>query len=97
MNKGELIEAVATELGDSRAVATRAVNAVINCIQQGVATDDAVTVVGFGTFQRKERAARTGRNPSTGLPMQIKASTTVNFRPSQQLKDAVSTTPVASA
>ncbi|MCA9294870.1 MAG: HU family DNA-binding protein [Phycisphaerales bacterium] len=97
MNKGELIEAVATELGDSRAAATRAVNAVINCLQQGISNDDAVTVVGFGTFQRKERAARTGRNPSTGEPMQIKASTTVNFRPSQQLKDAVSAATVASA
>ena len=48
-----------------------------------------VTIVGFGTFSKKDRAARTGRNPATGEPMQIKASTTVSFKPSQALKDVL--------
>ena len=87
MNKGQLIEAVASELGDSKAAATRAVDAVIASISTGIKADEAVTIVGFGTFTKKHRAARTGRNPSTGEPMQINASKTVGFKPSQSLKE----------
>jgi len=89
MNKGQLIESVASELGESKASATRAVDAVINSITSGIKVDDGVTIVGFGTFSKKERAARTGRNPSTGAPMEIKASTTVGFKPSQALKEQI--------
>ena len=89
MNKGQLIEQVAAELGDTKASASRAVDAVIGSITNGIKTDASVTIVGFGTFTRKERAARTGRNPSTGEPMQIKASTTVGFKPSQTLKNTL--------
>lgn len=89
MNKGQLIEAVAHELGGSKASATKAVDAVIASIANGIRDDEAVTIVGFGTFARKARAARTGRNPATGQPMEIKASTTVGFKPSQALKDQV--------
>ncbi len=89
MNKGQLIETVASELGDSKASATRAVEAVITGITAGIKQDDAVTIVGFGTFSKKNRKARTGRNPMTGEPMQIKASTTVAFKPSQSLKSDV--------
>lgn len=87
MNKGQLIEAVAAELGEPKASAARAVDAVISSITTGIKHDDAVTIVGFGTFAKKDRPARTGRNPSTGEPMQIRASTTVNFKPSQNLKE----------
>jgi DNA-binding protein HU-beta len=86
MNKGELIEAVAAELGDSKAGATRAVEALIKCITNGVKEDDNVTIVGFGTFKKKNRAARTGRNPMTGEPISIKAATTIGFTASQNLK-----------
>lgn len=86
MNKGELIEAVAAELGDSKAGATRAVEALIKCITNGVKKDDNVTIVGFGTFKKKNRAARTGRNPMTGEPISIKAATTIGFTASQNLK-----------
>ncbi len=86
MNKGQLIEAVASELGESKAEASRALVAVINCITKGVKHDQSVTIVGFGTFTKKNRSARTGRNPATGQPMEIKASTTVGFKPSQALK-----------
>jgi DNA-binding protein HU-beta len=89
MNKGELIEAVAAELGESKASAGRAVDAIIKCISTGVKRDKSVSIVGFGTFSEKQRAARTGRNPSTGEPLKIKASTTVAFKPSQTLKSAV--------
>lgn len=86
MNKGQLVEAVAAELGDSKASASRAVDAVIGCIADGLKVDEAVTIAGFGTFTRKHRPARTGRNPATGEPMEIKASMTVSFRPSPALK-----------
>ncbi len=89
MNKGELIEAVAADLGESKASAARAIEAVINCITRGIQHDDAVTIIGFGTFSKKNRAARTGRNPATGEPLQIKASTTVGFKPSKVLKDSM--------
>ena len=89
MNKGDLIEAVAADLGESKASATRAIDAVINCITNGIKQDDAVTIIGFGTFSKKNRAARMGRNPMTGEPLQIKASTTVSFKPSKVLKDSM--------
>ena len=89
MNKGQLIDAVAAELGDSKASATRAVDAVINCITSGIKKDEGVTIVGFGTFTKKQRKARVGRNPVTGEPLQIQASKTVGFKPSQTLKSEV--------
>jgi DNA-binding protein HU-beta len=89
MNKGQLIEAVAAELGDSKASASRAVDAVINCITSGIRQDEGVTIVGFGTFMKKQRKARVGRNPVTGQPIEIKASNTVGFRASQSLKQEV--------
>lgn len=90
MNKGELIEAVASETGESKAAAGRAVDAIIQAITDGVKRDDSVTIVGFGTFSKKTRAARTMRNPQTGQPMQVDASTTVSFKPSKNLKDSLS-------
>lgn len=92
MNKGQLIEAVAAELGESKAAATRAVDAVINCITNGLQRDPGVTIVGFGTFMKKQRKARIGRNPVTGEPMPLEASHTVGFRPSQTLKDCMQRT-----
>ena len=89
MNKGDLIEAVAADLGESKASASRAIEAVINCITRGIKHDDAVTIIGFGTFSKKNRAARMGRNPMTGEPLHIKASTTVGFKPSKVLKDSM--------
>jgi DNA-binding protein HU-beta len=89
MNKGELIDAVATELKTSKADAARAVDAVLECITTGLKTDQKVTLVGFGTFQKRTRAARTGMNPVTKAPMQIKASKTCGFKPSVQLKGAL--------
>ena len=89
MNKSQLIEAVASELGGSKAAASRAIEAVITSITRGVNKDNAVTITGFGTFAKKDRPARTGRNPSTGEPLDIKASKTVSFKASDSLKKTV--------
>ena len=89
MNKGQLIEAVASELGESKAGAARAVDAVISSITNGIKRDDAVTIVGFGSFMKKQRKARVGRNPLTGEAMAIKASKTVGFKASPTLKGGV--------
>lgn len=91
MNKAQLVEAVAAELETSKAAAAKAVEAVVGSITQGIKLDDNVTIVGFGSFSKKHRAARTVRNPSTGEPMQVKAGTTVGFKPSQSLKEGLST------
>jgi DNA-binding protein HU-beta len=90
MNKGQLIEAVAAEMEVSKAAASRAVDAVICSITNGVKQDDSVTIAGFGSFSKKKRAARSVRNPATGEPMAIRASTTVGFKPAQALKDTMS-------
>ncbi len=89
MNKGQLIEKVASDLGSTKTAASKAIESVIKCIAQGIKEEDAVTISGFGTFSRKLRAARTGVNPSTRKPMQIKASKTVGFKPSQTLKETI--------
>lgn len=89
MNKGELIELVASELESSKAEATKAVDAVMAAIQQGVAKQDKVAITGFGTFQKKHRAERQGINPATKQPMTIAASTTCSFKPASAFKDAI--------
>ena len=88
MNKGELVDAVQAALGGdcSKKSAEDAVSAVLGSIANGVKSDGSVQVIGFGTFKLKERAARMGRNPKTGEPMQIRASKTIGFSPSANLK-----------
>jgi DNA-binding protein HU-beta len=87
MNKSGLIEAVASRLSGGHADAARAVDAVLQSIAHGVREEGRVTISGFGTFTRKERAARTAVNPGTRQPMHIRASTTCGFRPSTALKE----------
>ncbi|HNP65569.1 MAG TPA: HU family DNA-binding protein [Woeseiaceae bacterium] len=89
MNKGELIDAVAGAAGLSRADATKAVDAVLDSIQGTLANGGSVSLVGFGTFSVKARAARAGRNPRTGETIQIKASNVPGFKAGKGLKDAV--------
>lgn len=89
MNKGELIDAVAASAGLSRADATKAVDAVLDNVTSTLAGGDAVSLVGFGTFSVKARAARMGRNPRTGEAIQIKASKVPGFKAGKALKDAV--------
>lgn len=91
MNKGELIESVQNALGGeaSKKEAEAALSAVLESIANGVRKDDNVQIIGFGTFKKKHRAARMGRNPKTGEPMQINASTSVGFTPSAALKKSL--------
>ena len=89
MNKAELIDAVASSTDLSKADATRAVDAVIDNITDTLRGGDSVTLVGFGTFEVRSRAARTGRNPQTGETIQIKASKAPAFKAGKAFKDAV--------
>ena len=89
MNKGQLIDAVQGQLGDSRANAEAAVNAVLDSVTSGVASAGSVQIIGFGTFKKASRAARMGVNPRTGEKIKIKASTTVTFKAGAKLKAAV--------
>ena len=89
MNKAELIDAVAEAADLSKASATRALDAALDSITSALKGGDQVTLVGFGTFQVRARAARTGRNPRTGEAIQIKASNNPAFKAGKALKDAV--------
>ncbi|HED54694.1 MAG TPA: HU family DNA-binding protein [Phycisphaerales bacterium] len=89
MNKTDLVEVVASRLEGSKAEASKAVEAVIAAIAHGIQTDEKVAISGFGTFLKKERAARRGINPATKEPMMIQASTTCSFKPAQALKEAI--------
>jgi DNA-binding protein HU-beta len=89
MNKGEFISAVADAAELSKADATRAVDGVINVITTALKKGDAVTLVGFGTFEVRKRAERQGRNPKTGDTIKIAASKNPAFKAGKALKDAV--------
>lgn len=89
MNKGDLIDAVAADTGLSKADATRAVESVLASITKALQGGQQVSLVGFGTFAVKKRAAREGRNPRTGEMIQIAASKVPGFKAGKALKDAV--------
>ncbi|TFG83762.1 MAG: HU family DNA-binding protein [Chromatiales bacterium] len=89
MNKGDLIDVVADDAGLSKADATRAVDAVIGAVTKALKSDQQVSLIGFGTFVVKKRAARQGRNPRTGETIQIAASNVPGFKAGKALKDAV--------
>ncbi len=89
MNKTELIDAVAEAADLTKAESSRAVDAVVAAITKALKDGDAVTLVGFGTFQVRDRAARTGRNPKTGDTIKIAASKNPSFKAGKALKDAV--------
>lgn len=87
MNKTQLVDAIQAKLGEgaSKKCAETALSAVLGAITDSVKKDK-VQLVGFGTFEMKTRAARTGRNPQTGEAMQIAASKTLSFKPSSTFK-----------
>ena len=89
MNKSELTEAIAEQADLTKADAGRALDAMINSISKTLKKGDTVSLIGFGTFSVKKRAARTGRNPATGETIKIKASKTPSFKAGKSLKDAV--------
>ncbi len=89
MNKSELIEAVAGSADISKAAAGRAIDAVVESVTNALKNGDQVTLIGFGTFSVKDRAARTGRNPQTGAEIQIAAAKIPSFKAGKGLKDSV--------
>jgi DNA-binding protein HU-beta len=89
MNKSELVEAVASSTGESKATAEKAVNATLEAIVGAVAGGDKVQLTGFGTFEPRDRAARTARNPQTGAEIQVAATTVPAFKAGKSFKDAV--------
>ena len=89
MNKADFIAAVADSAELSKADAGRAVDAMVETVTKALKKGDTVTLVGFGTFSIRKRAARTGRNPRTGETIKIKASKNPAFKAGKALKDAV--------
>ncbi|HMV39288.1 HU family DNA-binding protein [Plasticicumulans sp.] len=89
MNKSELIDAVADATGITKSDAGRSVEAVLGAITSALQGGDQVTLVGFGTFSVRERAARTGRDPRSGQAIEIKASKNPVFKAGKALKDAL--------
>jgi DNA-binding protein HU-beta len=88
MNKGDLIDAVAKVVG-TKNKAQQAVDCVFGCITEALKNEESVQIIGFGSFKTSQRAARTGRNPQTGDPINIPARTVPKFVPGKALKDAV--------
>ncbi|MEJ1344815.1 HU family DNA-binding protein [Latilactobacillus sakei] len=88
-NKAQLIENVASKTGLTKKDATAAVDAVFGSIQDTLKQGDKVQLIGFGTFEVRERATRKGRNPQTGAEIKIPASKVPAFKPGKALKDSV--------
>jgi DNA-binding protein HU-beta len=89
MNKSDLIDAIAASTGLTKADAGRALDATTDNITSTLQKGQSVSLVGFGTFSVKHRAARSGRNPRTGETIMIKASNTPAFKAGKAFKDAV--------
>lgn len=89
MTKAELVEFIAENADLTKADAGRALEAAIEGVTEGLKKKGKVTLVGFGTFSAKKRAARTGRNPQTGETVKIAARTVPGFKAGSKLKDAL--------
>ncbi len=89
MNKGELVDAIASKAQTSKKDADAILTATVEIIMDAVANGDKVTLVGFGTFEPRKRAAREGRNPQTGKAIQIPETTVPAFSAGKQFKEVV--------
>lgn len=89
MNKSELVDAVASATNATKGDAAASVDAVLDAITGALERGDRVSLTGFGTFEVRDRAARTARNPQTGETIQVKASKAPAFKAGKGLKDAV--------
>lgn len=89
MNKSELIEAIAEKASLEKRQAESALNAFVDAVMDATKSGDKVSILGFGNFVPTQRAARTGRNPQTGAPVQIAASKGVRFAPGAAFKSAL--------
>jgi DNA-binding protein HU-beta len=89
LNKQELVTSVAEKAGLTKKDSEKAINAVVDSIKGALNSGDKVSLVGFGTFEVRTRAARSGRNPQTGAAIKIPAGKIPAFRPGKELKDSV--------
>ncbi len=89
MGKAELVDYVAKEAGLSKVDAGKALDAVIEGVKAGLKKEGKVSLVGFGTFEAKKRAAREGRNPLTGATIKIAAKTVPTFKAGSKLKESL--------
>ena len=89
MNKSDLIAAVAAKTGDTKKNAEASINALIDVIAESLKDGEKIQVVGFGSFEVRERAERKGRNPQTGKEMKIAAKKAPVFKAGKALKDSV--------
>lgn len=91
MNKTQLVDSIQAKLGEgaTKKCAEAALSAVLGAISDAVKANEKVQLVGFGTFEMKVRAARTGRNPQTGAEIKIEASQTLAFKPSSTFKTVI--------
>lgn len=89
MNKAELIDAIASDAGLSKADAKRALDGFVNAVSGSLKKGDRISLVGFGSFSVSNRAARTGRNPQTGKEIQIAAKNVVRFKAGSELSSKV--------
>lgn len=97
MNKTELIAALANKTGITKKDAGDVLTALLDIVKDAMAAGEKVQLIGFGTFETTERAARTGRNPANGEPLKIAASTLVKFKAGAALKEQVNTKPAKAA
>jgi DNA-binding protein HU-beta len=91
MNKQELVDAVASTTGASKAATAETLDAILETVKSAITKGDAVQLIGFGSFSAGARSARVGRNPATGAEIQIPATKTVKFAAGKAFKDAVNT------
>lgn len=89
MNKAELVNAMATETGLTKKDVESVLNSFVNVVSEELAKKEKIQLVGFGTFETRHRAERTGRNPQTNKEITIPASTVPAFKPGKALKDKV--------
>jgi DNA-binding protein HU-beta len=89
MNRGEFVAAISEQSGLTKADADRAVEALFKVVKKALKSGDSISLVGFGTFVVRKRAARSGRNPRTGATIKIKASKVPAFKAGKALKDAL--------
>lgn len=89
MNKQELVDVIAASAELSKAAAARALDAVTDAVTASLKKGDSVVLIGFGTFDVADRAARTGRNPQSGKPIQIPAARVARFKAGKALKDSI--------
>lgn len=89
MNKAQLIDAISTKAGLTKADSKKALDAFVESVGEALKNDDRVSLVGFGSFGVSERSERTGRNPKTGAPITIPAKKVVKFKAGAELAETI--------